>query len=218
MESATQPEPIRILLADDHKLFLEGVRGLLQKVPWIEIVGIASNGAEVLRKLQSHYFDIVMLDIQMPQMNGLKVAEQMRERHADVKIIVVSMYGERLFVEQMLRLGVDGYLLKNTTPEELISAIAAVRDGRKYFAHDVTALVLGESVSMASPDPVASLTRREIQILRMIARGYSGPEVARELSLSSQTVSTHRKNIMNKLNVNNTASLVRYALTNHLID
>lgn len=211
-------ESVKILLADDHKLFLEGVRELLLRVPWIEVVGVASNGAEVLRKLQSHYFDIVMLDIQMPQMNGIKVAEQIRERHQDVKIIVVSMYGERLFVEQMLRLGVAGYLLKNTTPDELVAAIAAVRDGRKYFAHDVTALILGETVGMAPADPVTSLTRREVEVLRLIARGFSGPEIARELTLSVQTVSTHRKNIMQKLNVNNTALLVRYALTNQLID
>lgn len=211
-------ETVKILLADDHKLFVEGVRELLQRVPWIEVVGIASNGTEVLRKLQSRYIDIVMLDIQMPQMNGIKVAEQIRERHSDVKIIVVSMYGERLFVEQMVRLGVAGYVLKNTTPEELVEAIAAVRGGRKYFAHDVTALLLGEAVELAPPDPVTALTRREIQILRLIAQGYSGPEIARDLTLSIQTVSTHRKNIMQKLNVNNTASLVRYALTNRLIE
>ncbi|MGE3800491.1 MAG: response regulator [Candidatus Kapaibacterium sp.] len=218
IERIAETQSVKILLADDHKLFLEGVRELLQHVNWIEIVGTASNGEDVLRKLQSHYVDIIILDIQMPLMNGIKVAEQIRERNHNVKIIVVSMYGERLFVEQMIRLGVDGYLLKNTTPEELVAAIVAVKEGRKYFAHDVTALILGESVEIAPADPVTALTRRELQILRLVAKGYSGPEIAREFSLSVQTVSTHRKNIMQKLNVNNTASLVRYALTNQLID
>jgi DNA-binding NarL/FixJ family response regulator len=210
-------ETVKILLADDHKLFIEGIRGLLTRVPWIDVIGVAANGIEVLHMLQSHHADILILDIQMPQMNGIKVAEELSVHYPDVKIIVVSMYGERLFVEQMLRLGVFGYLLKNTTPEELVSAIDTVRAGGKYFAHDVTTLTHGDTVSETSTPSIA-LTRRETQILKLIARGHSGPEIARELSLSTQTVNTHRKNIMQKLNVNNTALLVRYALTNRLID
>lgn len=207
---------VRILIADDHTLFLEGLERMLGELTWVTIVATAKDGAEVLRKLHAYYVDIVLLDIHMPGDDGIKTAEMIRSRHPDVKIIIVSMYSERTFIERSYRLGVHGYLLKNTSSAEVLKAIETVRLGGRYFAHDVTAAILGESVGL-KPRTHGALTKRETDVLALIAKGLNTVDIARHLHLSPQTVSTHRKNIMQKLNVGNAAALVRYAITEGLV-
>ncbi len=216
---ATPTNKLRLLLADDHTLFLDGMRGLLERESWLTLVGTASTGEEVLRKLHSHYVDVLLLDLHMPGIGGIETAAIVADRYPDVRIIIISMHSERTFIERMFRVGVAGYLLKNTSRDELLTAIRAVRDGRRYFAHDVTAAVLGEALGAApaqlGPD---ALTKREVEVLQHIARGLTNKDIATYLHLSVQTVHTHRKNIMQKLQVNNSAALVRYAMSNGLID
>lgn len=208
---------IKVLIADDHLLFAAGLRTMLSAVPSVDVVAVANDGEDLLYKLESLEVDIVLLDIQMPVIDGIAAAEAMRERFPSVRVIVVSMYGERTFVERMFRVGVSGYLLKNTTVEELVQAIEKVHAGKRYFTQEVTSIVLGESLGI--PDkPSLPLTKREVEILSLIAKGLSNAEAAANLHLSPQTVSTHRKNIMQKLGVNNAAALVRYAMLNGLVD
>lgn len=209
--------PIKVMIADDHHLFADGLRTMLAAKHNIEIVALATDGNDVLRKLNSYYVDILLLDIQMPNSDGVATAEQMRERFPDVKIIVVSMFGEKTFIEKMFRIGVHGYLLKNTSIDELVLAIDTVHNGKKYFAQDVTSIVLGTAKATGVQTDL-SLTKRETEVLKLIAKGYNTSGIAKELNLSPLTVGTHRKNLMQKLNINNAAGLVRYAMLNGIVD
>jgi len=154
----------------------------------------------------------MMLDIQMPQMNGIETAWAIREQYPSVKLIALSMHAEKIFVEKMYRAGVSGYVLKNTNKNELLTAIKAVYHGGTYFSGEIIPAMfsLGDDESMADPGP--ELTKREKEILILIAQEYSNPQIAEALFLSILTVNTHRKNLLKKLDAKNTAGLVKYAI------
>jgi len=208
---------IHILLVDDHQLFLEGIKTMLDGYQEFKVIADANDGEEVFAKLKLYYIDIIILDIQMPRMNGMKTAEILKEKYPEIKILTLSMHNEKAFIEKMFFSGVDGYLLKNTTKEELVNAIRTICNGGKYFSPDIMSSILHPTVlsrngSFAHPE----LSKREIEILALIARELSNPQIAEQLHLSIQTINTHRKNLLRKLNVKNTAGLVKYALNNNL--
>ncbi len=217
MTSSTKStQRLRVMVADDHTLFIEGIVRMLSEVDWIEVVTTATTGEEVIRKLHSYYVDLILLDIHMPKVDGIQTAELLKVNHPGVQVVILSMYSERMFVERCYRAGVAGYLLKNSTSAEVLRALDTVWNGGRYFSPEVTASILGESLSL-QPLGKQTLTARESEVLVLLVKGLSTADVAKALNLSPQTVSTHRKNIMHKLNVKNAAALVRHAITEGLV-
>ncbi len=212
-------ETIKLMIADDHQLFLEGLKGMLEVVPEIEITATACDGEEVLQKLKSCCIDILLLDIQMPKINGIEIAKEIRLKYPDTKAIALSMYNEKAFIQKMYQNGVHGYLLKTCSKSELLNAIHIVHKGGKYFSAETAVALLenslGKKAGMISEE---QLSKREIEILILIAKEENNPMIAEKLHISIHTVNTHRRNLLLKLGVKNTAGLVRYAINKNMLD
>ncbi len=205
---------IKLLIADDHRILLDGLVQMLKDVPNIDIVSTASNGEQVLLKMSSYYVDVLLMDIQMPLLDGYETAKIVASKYKDTKILILSMHSEKIYIERMHSVGVHGYLLKSAGKDEIIEAIEKVYQGGKYFSADVTASILNQNLSDSNIDMSKSstLTKREIEILKLISEGWKNPEIAEKLFLSVETIKTHRKNLMRKLDISNTAGLVKYTI------
>lgn len=205
-------QPIQILIADDHQLVIDGLKLMLQSEQQMECVAEAHNGQEVLDYLQTNPVDIVLLDINMPVLNGVETCKLIDKNFPSVKVIGLSMLKEANLIKLMLKHGAKGYLLKNTGKEEVIEAIMAVATGKKYFGSEVSDLIFnsfsGER-SKKKKSPFPQLSRREKQVLQLIVDEYTTGEIAEQLSISFGTVETHRRNLLVKLGARNTAGLVR---------
>jgi DNA-binding NarL/FixJ family response regulator len=221
---AIEPQPISLFLADDHKLFVDALVIALQHQPGLplHIMGTASNGEDLLIKLQSKTPDILLLDLNMPVMNGLDVIPVVLADHPKVRIIVVTKYSDPKFVRECLQIhDVSGYILKTSSLEELLRAIEQVFKGHSYISNDLQLYpkdISEEEVPVFDETFLIkyNLTRRELEILGLIAQAKSNAEIADNLFISPQTVGAHRKNIMRKLNISSTAGLVRFAIENQL--
>jgi two-component system, NarL family, nitrate/nitrite response regulator NarL len=214
-KKAEAPNKLRIMLVDDHNLFIDGLKTLLSLSTDLEVIVEANNGEEMLRKLRLYYIDLILLDIQMPLMNGIDAVKQIKEHYPNISVIMLSMHDELSYVKSLYDMGVEGYLLKNTNQEELLTAIRKVADGGRYFSPDLIS-----SIMQAKSDPeqvTMILTRREREIIALIAQEYNNGAIADKLNISQETVNSHRKNLLRKLNVKNTAGLVKYALQIQLI-
>ncbi len=212
---------IKLMLADDHELIRSGIRHLLQQEPSVVVVGEVSSGQELLREVESQQPDVVLMDIEMPQMNGLKAAEEVLKKFPDLKIILLTMYTEEHYLERCLEIGCRGYLLKQSDTGEILEAIRQVYQGEVYFGAGVSKHFLQRSVTRSGLNPKlgkARLSRRETEVLHLIAEGLSSKEIADKLFISVRTVETHRSNILHKLELQNTAQLVRYAIKHKLVD
>ncbi|MCA1761588.1 MAG: response regulator [Cryomorphaceae bacterium] len=205
---------IRLMIADDHQVLLDGLVMMLNSSDKIDVVTTASNGRVVLEKLPDCEVDVLLMDIQMPELDGYETAKIVSEQHPNVKVITLSMHSERIYIERMYDAGVSGYLLKSAGKEEIITAIEKVYGGETYFSSEVAVAMLSKPGGKKTTITASSLTRREKEILGLIASGMTNPEIAEKLFLSTDTIKTHRKNMMRKLNVNNTAALVKFALEN----
>lgn len=202
---------VRLLLADDHALFRAGVRALLQGLAGYEIVAEACDGEEALRLCRELLPDIALLDIGLPGITGLEVAERLREEKADVRVLIVSAHSDEEYVRQALRLDVAGYLSKDSTSEELDVALRAVERGSTFLSPTVSRQVVRDYVrriDVSTPE----LTSRQRDVVRLIAEGLSTKEVAFRLGLSVKTVETHRAQIMQRLGVDSIAGVTRYAI------
>ena len=206
--------PTRVLLVDDHPMVLAGLRALLAPLPGLEVVATAATAAEAYAAAASHRPDVVLLDINLPDQSGLDVCRRLVDEYPVLKILALTTLNEKSYVTRMMAQGAAGYVLKNASPEELAEAIARVRAGKKYFSDEVQELLL-------QPEPVAAavppLTRREKEILLLIAQGLTSQEMADRLFLSALTVETHRRNLLAKFDVNNTAALMRRAAQHQLL-
>lgn len=205
---------IRILIADDHQLFSSSLKSLLESDKDLEVLGIASNGRELLNKLEHTTCDIVLLDMNMPELDGIDTAHIIYHRFPKVKMIALTMYNRPEFVKKLNAKGVKGYVLKNANPDELILAIKSVHKGEKYYSKQLNFQISDEKSESHSFDDGFDhkLSKREIEILRLIARGKSNTEIAEMLFLSVHTVDTHRKNMLSKLDMHSVAELVKYAV------
>jgi DNA-binding NarL/FixJ family response regulator len=212
-------KPIRVLLADDHTLVLAGIRGLLTKLDGVEVVGEAADGHETLRLAEELRPDIVLLDIAMPGMNGLEVAQRLSELDPAIRVIVLSMHASEEYVLRALRAGASGYLLKDSAVAELELAIRAVVRGETYLSPPVSKRVVDEYVSRTggTPDPLSSLTRRQREILQLVAEGHTSKDIGQRLGLSYRTVETHRNQMMKRLGVTDIAGLVRFAVRSGVV-
>jgi DNA-binding NarL/FixJ family response regulator len=209
------------LLADDQGIVRRGMRALLETEPGVEIVAEASDGLEALRLCESAEPDIVILDVAMPKLNGIDVAAQARKRRPDLRIIVLSMYADESYVVRALNAGARGYLLKEATDDDLLPALRAVAAGRTFFSPAVSAMLLEDYVrhlqQRGLEDSYHLLTDREREVLQLLAEGRTNKEVAVALEVGVSTVETHRANLMQKLNLHNTAEIVLYAVRKRII-
>lgn len=208
-------ESCKIIIVDDHALFRHGVSAMLSTVEGIEVVGEAANGAEFVDMLPRTEADVVLLDIDMPVMNGFDAAAEAMRLNPDAKIITLSMFGEEDYYFKMVSLGVKGFLLKNSDIKDVIEAIFTVRDGGTYFSQELlTNLVdsLRSSATHTEAESESELSDREIEILLLISKGLSNQEIADKLFISKRTVDKHRANILLKTGSKNTASLVVFAI------
>lgn len=204
-----------IFIADDHQMVIDGIKALLADEPEINIVGEALNGQTVIEVLgmRSKNVDLILLDINMPGTDGIETTRYLRKHYPAIKILILSMYNKPYFIKNLIEEGVSGYILKNTGKEELLSAIRKVVDGGDYFSAEVTKTIM-DSFRGKDDTPEAKLTKREIEILRLLAKAHTTAEIAEQLFISPFTVDTHRKNLLSKLNLKNTPALVKYAMEN----
>jgi DNA-binding NarL/FixJ family response regulator len=216
---------IEILIADDHQMFIEGIISSLAANEFITVVATANNGKQILKLLEKDTVDVILLDINMPEMNGIEAAKIILKKYPGIKIISLSMYLEKEFIEELIKIGVSGYILKNTSMKELEQSVLAVASGKKYFSNDAALKILDAQTNTRYADnftinqqPSPGLTERETEVLKLIAKEYTTPEIAEKLFISAYTVETHRKNLIRKLNVKSMAGLVKYAVQNGLAD
>jgi DNA-binding NarL/FixJ family response regulator len=213
-------DPIRILLADDHKLVRAGIRSLLERLPDIEVVGEASDGEEALRLIDEHRPRMVLMDIAMPLLNGLEATRRLAKVFPEVSVIILSIYSDEEHVYQALRAGASGFLVKGAVIEELELAIRAVARNEIYLSPPISKPVIMEYVRRTSRalQSTGRLSPRQIEILQLIAEGKSMKQIALGLSISVKTVETHRTAVMKRIDVRDVAGLVRYAVRTGLID
>jgi DNA-binding NarL/FixJ family response regulator len=211
---------IRIAIVDDHQLVIDGLKSLLAGAPDLEVVGEANSGPEFLLDLERLAPDLVLLDVDMPEMNGRQLAEKIKQQRPETQLLTLTMHNDRSVIQGMRQAGVKGYLLKNTSQEELLRAIRRVAQGKSYYGHEVAETLLEPAAEPASAEVVspAVLTQREREILVLVAEGYSNTQIGEQLHISPRTVDTHRTNLMKKLHVHNLAGLIRYAFQQGLVE
>lgn len=208
---------INVLLADDHQIIIDGLRSLLKNQSEINVAAEANNGRETLRILDLISIDVLLMDIDMPVMNGIDALKEIRKKTSEVKVIILSMHNEAGMIKSLIDLGANGYLLKSCSQDELLDAIRRVAAGQPYFSADVTLALLKPTASARPEQKNEILTERETEVLRLIASGFSNKEIGDQLYISHRTVDTHRTNLMKKLDVNNIAGLISYAIRNGIV-
>jgi DNA-binding NarL/FixJ family response regulator len=206
---------IRVFIVDDHPVVIEGIHSLLQNEKDIEWVGQAMNAQSCLGFFVGNTADVVLMDISMPDMSGIELCAAMKEKYPGIFILGLSTFNQGLYIKKMMENGASGYILKNSSKEELIKAIHSIYEGDIFFNGEVGQALTAYQRSSITELPI--LTRREKEILELIAEGYTNPQIAGKIFLSQFTVDTHRKNLLAKLNVKNTASLIRLAVEQKLI-
>lgn len=202
---------IKILLADDHRMVIDGLKMILSSNHHFEVVGEAENGEEVLKFLEKQKVHIVVLDINMPKMDGITCAKKIKSTYKNVKVIILTMYAQKSFVEEIIQIGIDGCLLKNNTGKELADAIDRVYSGRSYYDQIQEFSLDTEEIKRHK------LSERELEVIRNLADGLSSSQIAEKLFISMHTVKTHRKNILKKLDLHSSSELIQYALNNNII-
>ncbi len=209
-------KPLRLLLADDHTLVRAGLRALLDSMDGVTVVAEADNGEEAVALALAHAPEVVLLDITMPGLNGLQAAERILAQSPRTRVVILSMHAAEEYVNRALALGVSGYLLKDAATLELQAALEAVSAGQIYLSPRITSQLL-ESRQKSGEAPKPALTARQLEVLRRLALGKSVKEIAYDLQLSAKTVETYRTQVMERLDLHDLASLVRYAIRTGLI-
>jgi two-component system, NarL family, invasion response regulator UvrY len=209
---------IKILIADDHTIFREGLKHILAEYPDLVVADEANNGQEVLDKIWKNNYDMVLLDITMPGMTGLEVLKQLKNDKPKLPVLILSMHPEEQYAVRVLRAGASGYLTKESAPDELIVAIRKISQGRKYITSSLAERLASEFEADSEKPLHDILSDREYQVLRMIAAGKTVKHIAKELSLSIKTVSTYRTRIMEKMNMKTNAEVMHYVIKHQLLD
>lgn len=218
---------IRILIADDHSVVRSGIRTVLQSSPEFIVVAEAEDGEEAVELAAKHKPEVVVMDISMPQLNGIEATAKMKENDPNVKVIILTVHADEEYVFQILRAGASGYVLKSAGKKEIFAAVRSAISGERFFSPGISNLIIDSFINRAkepAPHPPSTagsgkqqLTKREIEVLEYIAQGYTNRKIADTLFLSVRTVNTHRTNLMQKLDIHDTARLVRYAIETGLV-
>lgn len=213
-------QPMRVLLADDHSLVRAGIRALLNEMPEVTVVAEASNGREAIQMVDVHRPQIVVMDIMMPEMNGLDATARIVAVFPEVRVLILSMNATEQYVVQSLQVGASGYVMKDVSPQELLHALEVVSRGDVFLSPSVSRLVASglKNRNKAGADPAERLSVRQREVLQLLAEGYSTKEIALKLDLSGKTIETHRMTLMNTLDIHNIAGLVRYAIRTGLVN
>jgi DNA-binding NarL/FixJ family response regulator len=223
MNAVRSREQIKVLLVDDHAILREGVHALLAREPDITVVGEAADGQEAVEQVPRLRPDVVIMDIVMPRMNGLEATRLIKERHADVRVLILSMYDDHENVVQIIQAGASGYVLKRVVTEDLVRAIHEVYAGDSFLYPPIAATLIGDYLRVTQGERGAAsargeaLTVREREVLRLIADGSSNQDIAEQLGLSRKTVDSHRANAMRKLDLHDVTEVVKYAIRTGLI-
>jgi RNA polymerase sigma factor (sigma-70 family) len=214
------PAELRVVIADDHTVVRQGIRGVLEDVEGLRVVGEAGDGEEALALVRELDPDVVVLDVNMPGRSGLEVAGELRDEGAATRVLILSMHDDPEYVLQAVRAGADGYVLKDVAPSELRDAVRAVHEGREYFAAQVTQqLSVGlrrEIEEEQLRTRLEALTRREREVLLLVANGLTNREIGERLEISPRTVETHRERVMSKLRIHTVAGLTRFVVEHGL--
>jgi len=209
---------IKILITDDHQLFREGIVNLLSASPQIEIVGQAENGQEAIEKAKILKPDIVIMDLNLPVLNGVEATRILHTELPATRILILSMHAEKHFIKEALEAGATGYLFKDCTYNQLTEAINAVYQGNKYLSAKITEVLIDDYLNKEEdPDNLQKLTERESEIFRLLVEGVSTLEISKQLFISVKTVGTHKQHILEKLNLKSTVDLIKYAIKKGII-
>ncbi|HEY5916289.1 MAG TPA: response regulator transcription factor [Chryseolinea sp.] len=204
---------INILIVDDHPMVLEGMKALLSNFDYITVSGTATNAYDAMAMLKVQPVDIVIADINLPEVSGIELTAKIKKEFPAIKILAMSTFKERSYISQMIKNGASGYLVKSASKEEIEAAILSANEGKLYLSLDINSIDLSPEIA---PD-VPVVSRREKEVLQLIVDGLTNPQIAEKLFISLHTVDSHRKNLLAKFNVNNTASLIRVAIKNNLV-
>jgi len=209
---------IKVLIADDHAIVREGLKQIVADTLDIAVAGEAKDGHEALDMISKNNYDIVLLDISMPGISGLDVLKQLRSQKPQLRVLILSIYPEEQYAVRTLKAGASGYLTKESAPDELVAAIRKVSSGGNYISRSLGEKLVSNLRRDDSKQPHEALSDREFQVMRMIASGKKGKEIAEELLLSVKTVSTYRRRVLDKLGIKNNSALIRYAMQNRLLE
>ena len=212
--------PIRVILADDHAVVRDGLRSLLESEGDIVVVGDVANGRLAVQRAQQLGPDVVVMDIAMPELNGIDAARQIREVSPSTRVVILSMYSTAEHIRHALQAGAQGYLLKESAGTEVVQAVRAVHAGRRYLSQQITETMIGDYVLQRAADPVedplARLSAREREILQLVAEGKTSAQIAKILNLSPNSIATYRSRLMRKLGIGDVAGLVKFAIQHGL--
>lgn len=209
----------RVMLADDHAILRKGLHALLDRVNDIEVLAEAQTGLEAIEQANSNNLDVIVMDIGMPELNGIEATHRIKKSHPNIQIIILTVHSNEEYISQIFQAGASGYIMKDSAPDELIEAIRSVSRGNKYLSPKLSTLVVDEYIrpKQRVHDPLDDLTDREREILQLIGEGNSNKGIAEKLFISVKTVETHRTNLANKLNIHKTAELIQYAIKRGLV-
>lgn len=212
---------VNILLVDDHDIVRDGIKMLLEDEVGFNIAAEAENGSEAIKACKNHDIDLVIMDINMPEMNGITATEKIMEEFSDIKILALTMMDEDQHIRQMIEAGASGYILKSSDKIELVEAITTILNGQHYFSDDATHSVMMDLVKGTTQEQTSdpgNLTDREKEVLALIVKENTNQEIADQLYISTRTVDAHRRNLLQKTGAKNTAGLVTYAIKHNLVD
>jgi len=215
---------IHVLVVDDHQLILDGLASFIAAEPNMQVVGQAKNGREALRSLRDHSPDLVLMDIDMPVMNGLIATQHIKEKHPEIKVVMLSLHLDKSLIQKCLDVGADGYLYKDASAEEVVFAMRTVMIGKPYVSGDAGMALAGKRIGSyrafsvsSQASQISQLTKREREVLTLVAEGFSSTEIGEHLHISPRTVESHRSNIMHKLDIEGLAGLIKFAVQNGMV-
>ena len=205
---------IRIIIVDDHEIVVDGIKAMLSKEEEISVVGTADNGKRVIPLLKEKEVDVAVLDISMPEMDGMELTKYIKQNYQQIKILILSMHNNSSHIRRVIELGADGYILKNKGKEELVNAIYAICNGEKYFKGEVSDNLITSMQSNYTNGPI-KLTRKEKEVLKLVANGMSTKQIAKELFIANSTVEKHKRNLIDKTGVKGSSKgLMKFAFEN----
>lgn len=217
-------EKIRVIFADDHGIVRDGLRALFKSDPEFVILGEAADGAEAVKLVEKHKPDVAILDISMPNVNGIEATSMIKKSYPATKVLILTIHDNEEYIQEMIVAGADGYVVKNAEKREIFDGVRAVAGGATFFSPSVSKVLLEGIVRRTrNKEPMSlngggdKLTKREIEILRLIADGMTSKQIANKLSLSVTTITSHRSNIMKKLGIHETVGLIKYAIQKNLV-
>ncbi|MBN2683512.1 MAG: response regulator transcription factor [Bacteroidales bacterium] len=215
-------EKIKIILVDDHSLVRGGIKSLIEKETFIKICGEADSGFQLFNLLEKELVNLVIMDIAMPEMSGIEVTKRLKEKYPDIKVLILSMYTDEEYILSAINSGASGYLPKNTTKQDLLLAIKTIMEGRDYYSNEVSEIMLNSYLTKAKrtqseqKNGLDLLTKREKEILSLVVDGVGNQQIADSLFISVRTVESHKTHIMQKLEINSVAELVKFAIKNKI--